>query len=503
MSYPFVSENICRALRHEFYNSFESRKDLSMELLDALSSENNVSSAINLSLSNHFTRQHSSISQLISEILTEEALSSALQKIYDLVMRHIHDQDQEPKKVNFFILDETGIFKPDANSMDDRSYVHGASKTNHTIGVGHSYSYLVGDDDAIGQWVIPINARRVKSNQNAIQLGFEQFKSQLPKDVSENTHALTADSKYSSKEAIANIYGLGESALLLTRLNSKRTLHFPYTGEQKQRGAKKKYGEEFKLHDSSTWVDPHEVLEFDMQSARGRDYTVRLRRWNGLILKGKNGISMHDKPFDVVKVEVFDGNGNPVNYKKMWLMVAGARKNLIEIKEVFMRYSRRFKIEHFFRFCKQHLLLGKYQTPDTQTQNKWCTFSCLAYLNLLCLSGMMDNDMLHPWRKDSALSKSVPSPYAVKRMASKIIDKIGTPAKPCYYRSHGHGRQSGVELVKRGKKTVHTKEKAKKTKSEKKVKLSDCKKIVFDSDLDVIDKLKLNEEQIELLKKVA
>ena len=122
-----------------------------------------------------------------------------------------------------------------------------------------------------------------------------------------------------------------------------------------------------------------------MQSARGKEYTVRLRRWNGLIVKGKNGISMHDKPFDVVKVEVFDRNGNPVNYKNMWLMVVGARKNLIEIKEVFMRYSRRFKIEHFFRFCKQNLLLGKYQTPDTATQNKWCTFSCLAYLNLLCL----------------------------------------------------------------------------------------------------------------------
>lgn len=503
MSYPFISENICRTIRHEFYNSFESRQDLSMELLDALSAENNVNSAVTLSLSHHFTRQHSSISQLVSQILAEEALSYVLQNIYDLIMRRIRDQDHEPKKLRFFILDETGIFKPDANSMDDRSYVHGASKTNHAIGVGHSYSYLVGDDDAIGQWVIPINSRRVKTNENAIEVGFEQFKSQLPKDVSENTHALTADSKYSSKEAIANIYGLGESALLLTRLNSKRTLHFPYTGEQKQRGAKKKYGEEFKLHDSSTWVDPHEVLEFDMQSARGKDYTVRLRRWNGLILKGKNGISMHDKPFDVVKVEVFDSNGNPVNYKKMWLMVAGARKNLIEIKEVFMRYSRRFKIEHFFRFCKQHLLLGKYQTPDTPTQNKWCTFSCLAYLNLLSLSGMMENDMLHPWRKGSALPEEIPSPYAIKRMASKIIDKVGTPAKPCYYKSHGCGRKSGVEMPKRSKKTVVVKEKTKKSKSEKKAKFSDCKKIIFNSDLDVIDKLKLNKEQIELLKKVA
>ena len=168
-----------------------------------------------------------------------------------------------------------------------------------------------------------------------------------------------------------------------------------------------------------------------------------------------------------------------------------------------MRYSRRFKIEHFFRFCKQHLLLGKYQTPDTATQNKWCTFSCLAYLNLLCISGMMETDMLHPWRKGSDLSEGIPSPYAMKRMASKIIDKIGTPAKPCYYKSHGLGRQSGVEMPKRSKKPVIVKEKTKKSKSEKKPKSSDCKKIIFNSNLEVIDKLKLNKEQIELLKKIA
>ena len=48
-----------------------------------------------------------------------------------------------------------------------------------------------------------------------------------------------------------------------------------------------------------------------------------------------------------------------------------------------------------------------------------------------------------------------------------------------------------------------TKSKTKKTKSEKKAKFSDRKKIVFDSDLDVINQLELSEEQIKLLKKVA
>ena len=50
---------------------------------------------------------------------------------------------------------------------------------------------------------------------------------------------------------------------------------------------------------------------------------------------------------------------------------------------------------------------------------------------------------------------------------------------------------------------VIVKEKTKKSKSEKKPKSSDCKKIIFNSNLEVIDKLKLNKEQIELLKKIA
>ena len=68
MSYPFVNENICRTIRNEFYNTFECRKDLSMDLLDALSAEIHANSAVKLSLSHHFTRQYSSISQLMSQI---------------------------------------------------------------------------------------------------------------------------------------------------------------------------------------------------------------------------------------------------------------------------------------------------------------------------------------------------------------------------------------------------------------------------------------------------
>ena len=62
MSYPFIIENICRTFRNEIYSSFESHKDLSMELLDALLAEIHINSAVELSLPHHLTRQYSSIS---------------------------------------------------------------------------------------------------------------------------------------------------------------------------------------------------------------------------------------------------------------------------------------------------------------------------------------------------------------------------------------------------------------------------------------------------------
>jgi hypothetical protein len=44
--------------------------------------------------------------------------------------------------------------------------VHGCSKTNSSIGVGHSYSYLVGLSPILGSWVIPIDLKRVATSDS-------------------------------------------------------------------------------------------------------------------------------------------------------------------------------------------------------------------------------------------------------------------------------------------------------------------------------------------------
>jgi hypothetical protein len=319
-----------------------------------------------------------------------------------------------------------------------------------------------------------------------------------------NTYVLTADSKYSTVEAVDCIYSVGDHALLLTRLNSVRNLSFIYEGEQMANGANKLYGDTFKLHDDSTWCECDDEVTLTMESKRGKIYTVKLRRWDNLIMAGKDGIKMHEKHFDIVKVDIRDQDGNSVYHKSMWLMLAGARRNMLNMKEIFEGYASRFKIEHFFRFCKQHLLLGKYQTPDTETQNKWCQFSALAYLNLMSCSGLVNGSELHSWQKAMKQNTTLASPYQTKRAFSSIIDKLGTPAKPCEYIAHGNGRKAGVELAKRGKAEVIKKgKKVINTESEKKPKNSGSKKITFSSSEVLIKKLKLSKKQILLLEKAA
>ena len=356
MAFPFIGKEKAQNLRLQLYNSFEKRNDLTFELIDALSSQINPSSGIGLSLSGVFTRKHSSISQLVSQILENEKLKSIIHNHSSILHRHFSTGDASSSEMVFLAVDETSIFKQDSNSMEDRGYVHGKTKGISPIGVGHSYSYLVVINDDLPQWVIPFDSQRVKTNESGTLVGISQFESFLRLHPENDISVLTADSKYSSFDCIERMYGLGKQALLLSRLNSTRTLYFPYIGEQKSKGSVKKYGEAFKLHDAETWSEPDDIDEdLELILKNGKIYQAKFQRWNGLIIKGKKNKPMHNKLFDIVNVIVTD-NGKQVYHRNMWLIISGEKRSSISCRQAFLQYKNRFNIEHFFRFSKQELL---------------------------------------------------------------------------------------------------------------------------------------------------
>ena len=52
-------------------------------------------------------------------------------------------------------------------------------------------------------------------------------------------------------------------------------------------------------------------------------------------------------------------------------MVTGLRRQELSLADIADSYFRRFDIEHFFRFSKQKLLLGSFQTPDVRHEENW------------------------------------------------------------------------------------------------------------------------------------
>ncbi|ASG68390.1 hypothetical protein CDV26_08600 [Francisella halioticida] len=136
MSFPFGNFAYTNSFREELYDSFETYADTTFELIDALSSSN-AKTAVELSLSPFFTRQYSSISQ----ILKIESQSSILGKVGTKLINEIKLNNSS--NIHFYALDETSILKPNSKSMDGRRFVYGLTNGTGKVGIGHSYSYLV------------------------------------------------------------------------------------------------------------------------------------------------------------------------------------------------------------------------------------------------------------------------------------------------------------------------------------------------------------------------
>jgi hypothetical protein len=238
------------------------------------------------------------------------------------------------------------------------------------------------------------------------------------------------------------------------------------------------------------------------------DIIWKSHRGHGSIFGGK----VNTRPFDIVNV-IVTHNGAPVYHRNMWLIISGEKRKDINCRQAYLQYKRRFNIEHFFRFSKQELLLGKYQCPETNTADVWGQISMLAYPNLLTGASLVNSNILSPWEKHKPLA-DISSPYQTKRSFLSIVDAIGTPAISCKYKEHGNGRELGTILPKKLKYDIVKKSKKPKAKSkminkdtnstlEKSSKVSESKKIIFNSFDDIKVKLKLTDEQVLLLKKVA
>jgi hypothetical protein len=209
------------------------------------------------------------------------------------------------------------------------------------------------------------------------------------------------------------------------------------------------FGERFALKDATTWKEPDEAVQTTFTSRSRRTYTVELQGWHNLLRRGTQEVPMYASPFTLVRARVLDETGKAIHKHAMWLLVIGKRREELSLIEICEAYSRRYDMEHFFRFGKQRLLFATFQTPQVEREENWWQIVQLAYV-LLWLTRGVAKHLPNPWERylPSPIN-GVASPSVVQRDFGRIIGLIGTPADAPKRRGNSHGRRKGTRLLPR------------------------------------------------------
>jgi hypothetical protein len=431
-----------------------------MDLVDALSSNTQARSVVELSLNPCFRRDYNSL----FKSLDEYQYYWVHQNLAELAAPYL----PQPQNRAFWLfgVDVTSCSRPYAKKLADKSYVYQPNpiRTNKPITIGHQYSSVCLLPERMSQspnWVIPLSNRRVVKWDDKEGAGAEQIRLLL-----EDTNlpfyqqfcVEVADSSYSKPD-----YLLSQqrqfNLVSIVRVRSNHIFYRkPVMATKVGRGHPTWYGPRFALQNPASWPTPEVKLTTTFLSRKKQVYQVKIEAWDNLLMRGgrhPHGLLMHNYPLRLIRSSFYRDNGKPVYAHPLWLIVTGARRQELKLNEIFSAYQQRYDMEHFFRFGKQRMLLTQYQTPDVRHEQNWWQLVHLAYLQLWVTHRYAVNQP-RPWERYlPGLKNNIPSPSMVQRNFSSIIRQFGTPAGSPKRRGYSPGRLKGkVPPLRSAKSTI-------------------------------------------------
>ena len=439
--------------RQEVYQNFNKRADTLMDLLDALCSQTQASSVVELSLESCFPRSYSALFKAIDEYRPKDG------DLAKLAGPSLPLPEQRP----FWLLgvDVTPQPRPYARTLKERGFVYQPTLIwgNKPLTIGHQYSTvaLLPEKNAEhpAPWVVPLASQRVKLEESKVLTGAAQVEALLADEQLPFHGQLTVevgDSDYAQPIFLA-ANRKHRHLVSLVRCRGNRVFNrLACRSAEETGGAPSYYGEPFKLKDPSTWGEPDEATSLPFISRRGARYQVVLQAWHNLIMQGKHKptrIRMHAHPFTLVRITLLDEDGQPRFKHPLWLLVVGEHRHELSLEDIHQAYAQRSNLEHFFRFGKQKLLLADYQTPEVAREERWWQLAHLAYLQLW-VAHETATCLPRPWERSLPQQKSSTiSPTLVQRDFERLIAQFGTPARAPKPRGKSPGRKKGFRLASR------------------------------------------------------
>jgi hypothetical protein len=396
----------------------QKRADSFMDLVDAISSTQRVSSPVALSeVKPAFRRKFSSVYDVLQHAVFDEA------RMRQVLQTYLPSDCQTVAGYDVYVLDATFLERAEAKTLVDRRCLRQGADA--AVQYGHKYSWLVRMVERGTSWVAPVDVERIPSQQTDTQMGLVQIR-RLP---TQTRKVIVADGSYGNVKFLAPLADQLELAALV-RLRHNRNLLEPAIPESpKKRGRKRLYGAAFKVNAPPR--PPDRRAEQVLSDGR----TLRVQAWQGLIMKG---LAPH--PGMVLRLNLLKPDGTPCYKRPTFVFWTG--EETMDLLTLAGLYLWRFGIEHAFRFMKQHLGLNRSHSTQLPVLKRWMWGCVLAYWQLLLLRHTPDLER-PAWYPQTHTPVGRMTPRLVQRNAGRIFDQLGTPACTPKPSGKGLGRAQG------------------------------------------------------------
>jgi hypothetical protein len=458
-----------------------------MDLVDAISSNLTATSAVELSLNPAFRRKYPSLFDGIENFFKPQPPSpdQAGQPDSQTLLRarrQAHEKDMTrllaatlpplaKRAYHLLVLDVTPNPRPFAATLADRVITHApnAIKGNRPITIGHPYSVLAYIPEKATpeqpKWVVPLSVRRVDSESLETVVGAEQTKNVLEDSGLPFHNQLcvkVSDSKYSARPHVQQTAALPHLVDIVRSAGNRAFYQEPVAlSADSTRPAHHPtwYGNKFVLPDPTTWPTPTETATMNTVTKKGRALTLTIQCWDEMRMRDKNGMTLHDKPFRLLRVSCHDDQGQLVFKRPIWLLAFGQRRHELALTDIVEAYLQRYDIEHFFRFGKQKLLLTAFQTSNVESEENWWQIVMLAYAQLWAARELVQQAP-RPWERYLPPKTTLcATPSATQRDFGRLIQQFGTPAKSPKPRGYSDGRKKGAQMPPKNRQPVIKKSK--------------------------------------------
>ena len=319
-------------------------------------------------------------------------------------------------------------------------YVPNMPHATKPVSVGWQFSTVMVLPSTPSSWGGVLSQCRITTDHTAISVAIEQLERLRP--LLPTSARLLADRWYVTGPFVRSCQQMQLEALM--RLKRNRKLYRGALPRRPgQRGPARKDGTVFQGSHPETWGE----ADASWSGTDWADRPLQVQAWHRLHFQQARECLV--TVYRVLREQARDTKRDP---RESWFVWTGPEP--LALSEVAPAYRRRFSHEHTYRFLKQDLLWTKVHVRTPEQFERWSLVVATA-MNQLLLARPLGQAEYRPWER----RREHVTPRHMRRVMTRILSQLGTPAPWPKLRGKSPGRAKGwrparaprFEVVRKGK----------------------------------------------------